>query len=84
MTSQTVLPDWYTNYAMQLLSNQQAQMATPYQAYQGPRVAEFSPAQQQAFAATGQAANAYQPMLSSATSATQNLMGKSALGGAQP
>lgn len=84
MTSQTVLPEWYTNYAMQLLANQQAQMATPYQAYQGPRVAEFSPAQQQSFAATGQAANAYQPALGAATEATQNLMGKNALGSAQP
>lgn len=84
LTSQTVLPDWYTNYAMQLLSNQQAQMATPYQAYQGPRVAEFSPAQQQAFAATGQAANAYQPMLGAATTATQGLLGQNALGAAKP
>ena len=49
MTTQTVLPDWYTNYAMQLLSNQQQQMTTPYAAYQGPRVAEFSPFQQQAW-----------------------------------
>lgn len=84
MTSQTVLPEWYTNYAMQLLSNQQAQMATPYQAYQGPRVAEFSPTQQQAFGMTGQAATAYQPALTAATNATQNLMGQTALGGAQP
>lgn len=84
MTSQTVLPEWYTNYAMQLLSNQQAQMATPYQAYQGPRVAEFSPTQQQAFGMTGQAATAYQPALTAATNTTQNLMGQTALGGAQP
>jgi len=82
--SQTILPEWYSNYAMQLLSNQQAQMATPYPTYQGPRAAEFSPAQQQAFGMTGEAAGAYKPALSQATSATQNLMGQTALGGAQP
>lgn len=75
MTSQTVLPEWYTNYAMQMLSNQQAQMATPYAAFQGPRVAEFAPTQQQAFAMAPTAATAYQPALSAATTATQGAMG---------
>lgn len=82
--SETVLPEWYSNYAMQLLSNQQAQMQKDYEKYVGPRVAEFSPAQQQGFAMTGQAATAYQPGLQAATSATQNLMGQNALGAAQP
>lgn len=83
-TSQTVLPDWYTNYAMQVLSNQQAASATPYQTFGGPRVAEFSPTQQQAFGLTGQAAGAYQPALQTATAATQGLMGQTAAGAAQP
>ena len=74
LTSQTILPDWYTNYAMQLLSNQQAQMETPYATFQGPRVAEFSPMQQQGFEMTPQAANAYQPALGQATQATQGAM----------
>lgn len=82
--SETMLPEWYSNYAMQLLSNQQAQMNTPYSPYQGPRVAEFSPAQQQGFGMTQQAAGAYQPALTAATGATQNLMGQTALAGAQP
>lgn len=82
--SETVLPEWYSNYAMQLLSNQQALLNRPYETYQGPRVAEFSPAQQQGFAMTGPAATAYQPGLQAATGATQNLMGQNALGGAQP
>ena len=83
-TSQTILPDWYTNYAMQVLANQQAAAATPYSTFQGPRVAEFSPTQQQGFQMAGQAATAYQPALGQATQATQNLMGQSALGAAQP
>lgn len=85
MTTQTVLPDWYTNYAMQLLSNQQQQMTTPYAAYQGPRVAEFSPFQQQGFEATPAAATAYQPALGQATQATQGAMGMpGSLATAQP
>lgn len=82
--SQTILPEWYTNYAQDLLAAQTAAAGTPYRPYQGPRLAEFSPAQQQAFAQTGAAAGAYQPALSAATSATQNLMGQTALGAAQP
>ena len=82
--SETVLPEWYSNYAMQLLSNQQALLNRPYETYQGPRVAEFSPAQQQGFAMTAPAATAYQPGLQAATGATQNLMGQNALGAAQP
>lgn len=70
----TVLPAWYTNYAQQLLANQNAVAAQPYPTYQGPRVAEFSPQQQQGFAMTGQAAGAYQPALTAATQATQGAM----------
>ena len=32
-TQQTILPDWYTNYAMDILSNQQALAARPFQEY---------------------------------------------------
>ena len=73
--NETTLPSWYTNYAMQMLANQQAVANTPYQAYQGPRVATFSPAQQQGFGMTQTAANAYQPALTAATGATQAAMG---------
>ena len=84
-TSETVLPDWYTNYAMQLLSNQQAQAAQPMPTYQGPRVAEFSPTTQQGFGMTGTAATAYQPALNAATQATQGAINApGGLGVAQP
>jgi hypothetical protein len=82
--SQTVLPEWYTNYAMDLLANQQALAQRPFPLAPMPRVAEFSPMQQQAFGMAGQAAGAYQPALGQATQATQNLMGQSALGAASP
>lgn len=85
MSTETVLPEWYTNYAMQLLANQQAQAATPFAPYQGPRVAEFAPAQQQGFGMTQQAAGAFQPGLEAATAATQGAMtGPGGLTTAQP
>jgi hypothetical protein len=71
ITSQTVLPEWYTNYAMDILSGQQGIANSPYQTYQGPRVADFTPMQQQGFQQTQQAANAYQPGLDSATRQTR-------------
>lgn len=73
-TSETVLPDWYTNYGMQLLSNQNAVMNNPFQTFQGPRVAALTPQQQQSMQMVGQAANAYQPGLNAATEATTGLM----------
>lgn len=66
-TTETVLPDWYTNYAMQILSNQQATSANPYTTYGSPRVADFVPDQQAAFEAARGAAGAYQPGLAAAT-----------------
>ena len=71
MTKQQVLPDWYTNYAMDILANQRAVSTNPYATYQGPRVADFTPTQQQSFGMTGTAATAYQPLLGEATTAAQ-------------
>lgn len=83
--SQTVLPEWYTNYAMELLSNQQAVAQRPFPVAPMPRVAEFSPTQQRGFEMTGQAAGAYQPALSQATQATQQAIASpGGLGAAQP
>jgi hypothetical protein len=73
-TTQTVLPEWYTNYGMQILANQNALMDAPYQTYQGPRVAGFTPDQQAGFDATKDAAFSYQPGLNAAQGATAGLM----------
>ena len=75
MTKQQVLPEWYSNYAMDILSGQQAIANRPYETAPMPRVAGFTPTQQQAFGMTGTAATAYQPMLNAATAATQGAMG---------
>lgn len=65
-TSETVLPDWYTNYAMQVLSNQQAVAANPYAVYPGPRIAGFTPDQESGFEAARGAAGSFQPGLDAA------------------
>jgi len=65
-TEQSVLPDIYTNAAMQILADQQAVSARPTPIYPGPRIADFTTLQQQAFAQTPGAANAYQPYLAQA------------------
>ena len=73
-TSQTVLPEWYSNYAMQLLANQNALLNRPYETAPMPRVAGFTPGQQQGFGMTGTAATAYQPGLTAASEATKGVM----------
>ena len=75
MTKQTVMPEWYTNYAMDILAGQQAIAGRPYQTAPMPRVAGFTPLQEKSFGMTETAAGAYQPMLNAATAATQGAMG---------
>lgn len=83
-SEEVVLPDWYTNYAMNVLANQQAIAAQPYRTYQGPRLAEFTAPQQQAFAQTAQASQAYQPGLQAATQVAQQASPYMGLAAASP
>ena len=85
MTKQTVMPEWYTNYAMDILSGQQALANRPYTTAPMPRVAGFTPTQQQAFGMTGTAATAYQPLFNQATGVAQSAANApGALNTAQP
>jgi hypothetical protein len=70
-TKQTVMPEWYTNYAMDILSGQKALASRPYQTAPMPRIAGFTPTQEKSFGMTETAAGAYQPMLDQATQAAQ-------------
>jgi hypothetical protein len=83
-SEEAVLPEWYTNYAMDILSNQQAIAGQPYATYSGPRVADFTAPQQQAFEQVGQAATAYQPGLQQATQAAQTANPYLGIGMASP
>jgi len=82
--TENVIPDWYTNYAMDILSNQQAISNQPYSLYNAPRIAGFAPQQQQAFGMAGQAATAYQPGLQAAAQTTQAVDPYLGLYAAQP
>lgn len=85
MTKQTAMPEWYTNYAMEILSGQQAISNRDYVKAPMPRVADFTPTQQQAFGLTGTAATAYQPLFDQATGVAQNAANApGALSTAQP
>ena len=55
-TQQSVLPDWYTNYAMDILAQQQAVASRPFALFQGPRIAELTPDQQLGFQTVREAA----------------------------
>lgn len=89
-TQQTILPDWYTNYAMDILANQRSLAARPFQEYTDasgkaiPRTADFSPDQQAGFEATRQGAFTFRPELGTASTQTQGIFGRSALGAANP
>lgn len=82
--TQRTLPDWYTNYAMELLANQQAVGNAPYPTYQGPRIAQMSEMQQQGLGQVSQAAGAYQPILDKAVGAASGAVGSSVWGTSRP
>jgi hypothetical protein len=83
-TTATALPDWYTNYAQDLLAGQRAISTTPYQTYQGPRIAGFTPTQQQGMQQTIGAAGLAAPAIQQATGVAQQQIGQSGLSAAQP
>lgn len=68
-TTQVQLPEWYTQYTTDMLGKAQAVANLPYAQYTGPRIAAFTPTEQAGFAATQQAAGAYQPFLQQAQTA---------------
>jgi hypothetical protein len=90
ITKQTVLPEWYSNYAKDILANQQVVAARPFQEYVDaagkviPRVADFAPDQQAGFQATREGAFTFRPELGTASAKTQDIFGRSAVGAAQP
>lgn len=69
-TTQTevILPEWYTQYAKDILSKATAATAQPYTGYAAPRIAGFAPEQEQAFSAYKTNMGSYQPYLAAASS----------------
>lgn len=83
-TTQTILPEWYTNYAQKLMGRSLAASEEPYKPYALPRIAGFTPEQEQSFTMAPEKAATYQPYLGTAgTLATAGGTASSA-GAAQP
>lgn len=57
------IPQWLSDYTQGLLAKGNAVAAEAYQPYGGPRLADFSPAQKDAFAATRAQQGAFMPAL---------------------
>lgn len=64
--TQTVLPEWYNQYAKDILSKATAATSQPYMAYGAPRIAGFQPEQEQAFGTYKSTMGEYQPFISQA------------------
>lgn len=81
-TTQTQLPEWYTQYTTDMLGRAQAAANLPYAQYTGPRIAAFTPTEKAGFEMAKTAATAYQPFLSQAGATLGQAAGASGLGAA--
>jgi len=78
------IPQFMTDYTLGLLSKANAVAAEPYQAYGGPRLAQFSPEQQQAFQQTAASQGQFMPAVQSGLNLTQQSGAANIPGAAQP
>jgi len=83
-TTTTATPDWYQNYAKDLMAGQGVVSTTPYQTYQGPRIADFTATQQQGMDKTIGAAGLAAPAIQQGIGVAQGQIGQSGLSAAQP
>jgi len=74
ITKQSTLPDWYTNYAQDLLTRQKEQTLRPYTPMPMPRVANLTANERAGYAATRNAVDTYKPGLAAATQGTTEAM----------
>lgn len=65
-TTQVILPEWYTQYAQNLLGRAMGASEEAYQPYGMARVAGFQPEQEQAFSTYKQNMGSYQPYINAA------------------
>lgn len=83
-TSTAALPEWYNQYAQSLLGRAYSTTEEPYQAYNAPRVAGFTPDQQQAFQMARQGIGSYQPYVNEGAATIRQASGQNATTAAQP
>ena len=72
-TAQTVIPEWYTNEAMNLIARQNAISERGYTPYGGARIADLTPDQLAGLEQARLAATGYTDGLNRATTATNNV-----------
>jgi len=65
------IPTWLSDYTQGLIAKANAVGAEGYQQYGGPRIADFTPEQKQAFAMTQQGIGGYKPGIDQAGALTQ-------------
>jgi hypothetical protein len=82
--STTSIPKWLSDYTQGVIARGNAVAGEGYQAYGGPRIADFSPTQQQGFDLTRQNVGSYQPGMDMARSFEEQAGNTSTLGAAQP
>ena len=70
-TTQTILPEWYTQYAQNLTGKAMSAAEQPYQTYNLPRIAGFQPEQEQAFSGYQGSMGEYRPYIQQAESSLQ-------------
>ncbi len=83
-TTSVALPEWYNQYAQNVLGKAYAATGEGYQPYNAPRIAGFAPEQEQAFRMTQQGIGSYQPYVSQAQGLMQQATQGSGLGAASP
>lgn len=67
--TQTILPEWYNQYAQNVLGRAYTATSEPYKGYAAPRIAGFQPEQEEAFGAFRSSMGSYQPYINAATQA---------------
>lgn len=75
-TNTTNVPQWLNDYTQGVVNQGNAVAGQPYTPYGGPRLAGFSPEQQQAFEMVQGNTGKYKPLLEDAASQTQGILGQ--------
>lgn len=69
------VPQWLSDYTQGVINQANAVAGQPYQPYEGPRIAGFSPEQEQAFALAEGNVGSYKPALGEAMDFTKGALG---------
>ena len=77
-------PQWLSDYSQGIAAKANEVAAEPYQAYTGPRIADFSANQNAAFDMTKQNIGQYTPAMNNAIGMTGNVTGGAGLNAANP